>query len=201
MAYVRQNYLAGYWVDPDSPTTMHTKRVLWEDAIKMNSDLKLVRIVSCHDMNPDVFDNGPPSNPQLQDQWIVGTNPSGAWVGQEDKKATYVGTGSGWTFALPDPPTELEYANNESFSASFGKAPEDTMTIREVWSSGGGGAKQHSMTKSRIQRLNKTLPTKLAQVGGVGEAQWFVYEEGSGTTYDTKLTAARQIDPMDIPLS
>ena len=43
--------------------------------------------------------DAPPANPAEGQCWIVGTDPAGAWTGQEDAIAIY--TGGGWRFAPP----------------------------------------------------------------------------------------------------
>ena len=199
MAYERKNYWAIYSVDPGTPSNIRKKRVKWSDVKKMDSDDEIVRLVLLQDQNPDEYDNGPPTSPDMGEMHIVGANPSDAWLGHVGEKATYVGTGSGWTFASPDDPTEVEFSGEESFSASFGQHPEETAVVRYITLP--GYAKQRSFTVSGVQRGPKTLPSKLEQTAASADCFWYTFDGGDGNDYDTALTASRQTDPMDIPLS
>lgn len=196
MPYERKNFVATYYRDPDNPESPITKRVKWEDSLAIDSGLESIKVVALLDENGEEL-NTPPAENELGDEYIVGDNPTGAWIGHSGQKATYVGSGSGWTFGTPDAPTQTHFDGHPAFGVSFGQVPEKQLIIRKIKTN---SAQQSTFGWSKKKTIDVALPSKLNQAAA-GMVTLFVYEEGDGSSYDAELAAADAIDPMDIPLT
>jgi hypothetical protein len=72
-----------------------------EDGWKPGMDTNLVMLDSLLHLAVISIANTPPGSPTNGDRYIVGTSPTGAWAGQANRVAVWVGAESAWRFFQP----------------------------------------------------------------------------------------------------
>lgn len=68
--------------------------------VPLNASLRRLDAVAPPGSPVIAIQNAPPGSPADGDRYIVGTSPSGDWVGHEDALAAYIGTG--WEYFTPE---------------------------------------------------------------------------------------------------